>query len=312
MRRMMGGMVGAAGVALLAQAACAQAAGAQTAMSEAQWHARAAALRAAWAAHPAPAGTVTEPSLVAGRVATPVVNVGVAPGVPTVALTLDPGTVGISAIQIDMISPGGRKAVSVFYGLSDDLPQAARAVLPVQIVSPFAGTGFGLYSPPGAWSVAGVVLLPKDGGFIAYQGPQLSAVFPSPTVQVVNTGKPDVTPPTAGAGVILTPTVRLSSKFHAFAAALAVADNISGVQSVVLELTPPGAGAQNVFAESQLLAPVSRGNVVASLALPANAPTGTYTIAGISLCDAAENCVTVADPLAVAASFGTTTFEVTQ
>jgi hypothetical protein len=127
-------------------------------------------------------------------------------------------------------------------------------------------------------------------------------LFPSVTVAVTNNGTPDTTPPTASHGKILTPTVSLSGASPYFAASLTVADNLSGVASASISL----ASTNGVFgAGTQLLAPVSAGKVVAFADLSSTgvAP-GTYTVDGYTLCDAADNCASSADPAEAQKLFG--------
>ncbi len=253
---------------------------------------------------------MTAPSLRAGSILTPNINVTVAPGTPRIMLDIDPGNVGLSAIEIEMASPDNVQFVlsTAFQPPYPPVPKHEK--LTVQVSSPFANQGFGFYSEPGAWTLSEIVLVPKTGNPVSYSGSQLAALFPSIVINVTNPGTPDVTPPKIGHGKVLTPTVSLSSASPYFAARLKVSDSNSGVSNIYMSFNAPD-GSFGYGAYSTILSPVNKGSVIASMMFQPTAPTGTYTIASLSVCDVANNCAEETAPEDIQKTLGTTTFQVT-
>ena len=190
--------------------------------------------------------------------------------------------------------------------------ETATETVKFQIPSPnFGFGGFGLYAQPGAWTITGLQLMSKDGNSTNYFGSELTALFPGIVLTVVNSGTPDVTPPTFGKGKILTPTVSIGGSSPYFAARMAVADDLSGVANVLVVALAPGGNFPAVFASANVPLPIQHGHVIPYAMLPANAATGTYTIDSFGVCDAAGNCAGGSGAAAVKAEFGATTFQVT-
>jgi hypothetical protein len=271
---------------------------------------RAHALRTAWLASGRAVPASGEPYIVSGKVLTPAVNVQVAPGQATVSLVIAPGAVGVDDLQVGIVSPSGQHSVGTFFTQVPSYPVKAKFALPVRIVEPFGGAGLTLYSEPGAWTVNSLSITSEDGNTISYTAAEIATLFGNDTtIQVTNNASPDTTPPTYGKGKILTPTVSLSAA-PVFAVTVKVADAISGVQSVSLDIDPPGSTFPSVFASSVLDAPVQKGDVIAYTNLGASDPIGTYTIASFSVCDYAGNCVTDSTAAGIQKTFGATTFQV--
>lgn len=263
----------------------------------------------AFAAPPA-----TEPSLTGGSVLTATVNVAQPPGQAAVSLRLSAGSVGITEFGVTLTSPSGLHSINSFASLPNPPAEPAHQTVDLQIASPFANGGLGIYSEPGVWTVTKVLLLSKDNMFISYSGTQLTALFPSVNVNVINNGTPDIKPPQAGQGTILTPTVSLSGPKPYFAARLRVADAISGVANASISYAPQnGTFSSAGSAYAATLAPLKQGMLTLySPAFASTATTGTYSITGISACDYAQNCVNVTDPAQIAQQLGANTFQVTQ
>jgi len=273
----------------------------------------AAKLRAAWAASgPHPAVTIF-PSVVSGRVLTPTVDVQKAPGQPIVELTIASGLVKVSEISVTLSSPSGLHSITNPNVQVPTYPAAARQTLDILVQSPFANGGLGPYSESGPWKITNIMLTPETGDFISYDADQLALLFPSLTVHVTNADPADITPPIAGAGKILTPSVSLKAATPVFAVSLPVGDKLSGVMSVDILITPPGTTFPSLGAFAELSAPLHWGTVTASLQLdPQKQVPGTYTITGISLCDFASNCRQENAPAAIKKLLGATTFRVTK
>jgi hypothetical protein len=273
----------------------------------------AAKLRTAWAAsgpHPA---TVIFPSVVSGRILTPTVDVQKAPGQPIVQLTIESGLVGISNVSVTLSSPSGLHSITDPNVQVPSYPAAARRTIDILVQSPFANGGLGPYSESGPWKVTNVMLTPESGDFISYDADQLTVLFPSLTVHVTNANPADITPPITGAGKILTPSVSLKAAAPVFAVSLPVGDKLSGVMSVNILITPPGATFPSLGAFAELTAPLHWGAVTASVQLdPKRQVPGTYTITGIDVCDFAANCRQESSPAAIKKALGATTFRVTK
>jgi hypothetical protein len=273
-------------------------------------------LRARWAelaARGLTPATIVEPSLGASKILTPSINLGEAPGAPIVQLALNAGTVGYYALFASLISPSGSHEVGVGLEVPALPTNPEKRQFVVLLQSPFtSGEGFNIYSEAGVWTLQSINLSSNDGQLISYSGSQLASLFPGLTVNVVNKGTPDITPPKAGKGKILTPTVSLGSTAPYFAARLPVSDSNSGVQSVSLSIIPPGSNFPSNSAYSPLAAPVKAGDVTAYATFNASSPTGTYTISAFQVCDYAGNCLYKTSAADIEAAFGASSFEVTQ
>jgi hypothetical protein len=270
--------------------------------------AHAATLRAQWAARvargDAPAKT-TEPSVTAGSILTPNVDITVAPGEVGLELQLNSGTVGIADVIVQMAAPSGLHVVYTDYSFPQYPPTPRKRLLAVNI------GGFNLYAESGPWAIVDVALVSDDGTNIVYSGNQLAALFPSLIVNVTNPNPADITKPTFGMGKILTPTISLSAAAPYFAAKLAVADNLSGVGSLELGIVDPNGRELVPGARFALAAPILRGTLVPAAGISKNAPTGTYTIQNINVCDWAGNCLNDTNAADIQNAFGATTFQVT-
>ena len=259
------------------------------------------------------AHAATEPTLTAGRVLTPAINVTQAPGFPVVELTINTGTVGLSSLLVSVLSPSGQHSVSTSFVNPPVYPAPPKVLhLKVAIVSSFTNQGFGLYTEPGAWSVQSVTFFNKDSTLTNVSGTQLAALFANAsTIQVTNPASPDVTPPKIDNATILTPTVSLSATTPVAAIRIPAIDTGSGLTSAFVNLSLPGVFGGLGLAAS-LTAPADHADLIAYTPVAANTQTGTYTITSASVCDYAGNCAQLNTPSAIAAHFSTTTITVTK
>jgi hypothetical protein len=285
----------------------------QADMVRARLAARSAILRAEWAARTARGDVpakIVEPYLMGGTIVTPNINVTAAPGLPEVQLQLNAGNVGIDSVSATIVSPSGMKGIVTIYSLPDFPPEPHKQSLMLQLKPIFANLGFGLYSESGAWTLQSVSLSFKDDNSHDYTGQELASLFPSLIINVTNPNPADITPPAFGKGKILTRSISLGAASPYFAAKLAVADDVSGVANLNLQITPPNGG-QFDGPSAIPPAPVVNGTLVPAVGIPPGSPTGTYTITAISLCDVAGNCAFDANAADIKHAFGTTTFQVT-
>jgi hypothetical protein len=97
-----------------------------------------------------------------------------------------------------------------------------------------------LYAEPGTWSITKIYISDFAGYTTYSSGSKLLAVIARRTIDVINNGSPDFIRPTVSFGKLLTPKVSLSSPAPYFEAKLTVADDLSGVDSVLVSLQGPG------------------------------------------------------------------------
>ncbi len=274
----------------------------------------AAKLRTQWAARVAAGlapATVTEPSLTAGKILTPTVDVSKAPGVAAAQLTVDAGTVGIAYVGVGTTDPTGQRNFqnAGTAALPPFLPQPQSNTIDMQIAFGFGGLSGNLYVTPGTYRIYIAFVVSRDGTTIFYQGNQLTSLFNQVTYTVTNPGTPDTAPPKVGRGAILTPVISLSKPSPYFAARLTVADTLSGVSLASLGIS--NGGGTTYFPQSNFSYPSRRGT--ADIVLDASPFTvGTYTITSVTVCDVASNCLYKTAPADIQAIFPKTTFQVTQ
>ena len=276
---------------------------------------QAASLRAHWAelvARGKAPAKIVEPSVAGGKILTPKVNVTREPGVPEIQITVKSGTVGISGLQVTASPPSGSGSVIANISLPAYPPGQSTITVKSLIQSPFSSSALGLYAQPGVWSISQILLATEDGNFIIYGPAQIASLFSGgATFTLVNPNTPDITPPVAGLGTILTPSVSLSSSAPTAAAQLAATDDVSGVSNGEVTFTAPGDGFSQFSVFKAKDAPARSATLVMSDLLSSSLATGTYTISSFSICDYAGNCLFDSAPADIAKHFSSTTISVT-
>ena len=153
-----------------------------------------------------------------------------------------------------------------------------------------------LYARPGAWTISQLSIQDFAGRLVTYSGNELARIIPNPTFQVVNTGTPDILPPTVSAGKLLTPRVSLSSGTPFFGASFTVADNLSGVSEIFILLAGPRSNL-SVLASGFPPSPVLNGDIITGADMSSfKAGVGIWTMTVVQICDAATNCLFAATP----------------
>ena len=241
------------------------------------------------------------PAIDSGEILTTDLHVQTAPGSPAVNAKFTAAN-GISSIVFGFTSPSGR-VVDVGYSFQQK-PTPATGQIKVQP----AGFSLGLYAEPGVWTMTFASIEDNSDLVTYYMGSDLAALFPSLTMNVYNNNKPDFTPPTFSTGTIVTPTVDASESTAYFKATLKVADDVSGVSSIYIDIQATN-GFQG-FARANIPAPTKAGMVMASVNIAGGA-SGTWTITGIQIEDAAGNEADDFSAADIKKAFGTTTFTVT-
>ena len=241
------------------------------------------------------------PAIDSGEILSTDLHVQTAPGAPAVQAKFTAAN-GISSIIFGFTSPSG-KVIDVEYDYQQQ-PTPATGQIKVQTPeSPFS-----LYAQPGVWTMTFAGIEDNSQLLTYYMGSNLAALFPSLTMNVYNNNKPDFTPPTFSTGTIVTPTVDASGTTAYFKVSLKVADDVSGVSNIYIELQAPN-GFQT-FARANIPAPTKAGMVTASANIEGGA-AGTWNIIGIQIEDAAGNEAEDFTAADIMKAFGTTSFTVT-
>jgi hypothetical protein len=271
------------------------------AMAQARDRAAARALALARGASP----RLGAPEILSGKIESVVLNVAKAPAVPAFSITYKaPGA--IDTISFGFFSPNGQYYSGIFYFYA---PSERAGTLVVSEPD----YQLSLYAEPGVWTLAYVDIVDYDGSAAFYTTAELAALFPTPTMRVINPVAPDVVAPTALSAKILTPKVSAGGAFPWFEAVVVASDNLSGFDYIDLLLREPN-GDVGYPASAYSSAPARRGAIVVgeNLSDTTASGLGTWTITGYQACDLADNCVTDTNAADVKKLFGTVTFEVTK
>ena len=252
----------------------------------------------------ATAPTSAIPAIISGQILTPTITVTKPLTAPKISVTFSaPGL--LSEIDLEFNPPKSvGLAPSHLIQYFAAMPSAQSGTVVIQNPD----QAFGLYSEPGDWQLDNVQIDDNTGHSVSYDKAKLAKLFPSLSLRVVNTGPVDFRGPNIVSGQILTPTVSNTGSSTSFFANVSVTDNLSGAYDVSMLLIPP-AGAY-YYAYGSPAAPILSGTITAGANLP-SAPTGTWTIGQVTVCDAAQNCIYYGSPSLVKSLFGTTTFQVT-
>jgi hypothetical protein len=286
----------------------------QFALLRSQTEARAAQLRAAWIA----AGHAIPPSapvITSGKILTPTIKTTVAPAAPRFSVTFS-GSTRLSSVEAVFSSNSTAQELEVEYTTVEGTPSATSGTIvieqPGRPLSFFSPANFTLYSAAGTWTLSYLLIADTAGNTNVYNENQIATLFGGAnTITVTNPASPDTSAPLVSAGKILTPTVHIKSATPAFGAQLTVSDNLSGAFFSCVYIEPPGGTFSSCY-DNFSSAPILSGNLHTWDYIGSTGTTGTWTITGYEVCDAATNCLIVLNNAsAVKALFGTTTFTVT-
>jgi hypothetical protein len=248
---------------------------------------------------------VAPPAILSGSIVTPTVSVTTGAASPTFRFKFNaPGYYYEN--QVGFTGPSGQ---SIGFGYFIAPPGAEKTGT---ITFDGAGQPLSVYTQPGVWKLTYAEITDLAGNKTVYDtDDQLDALFPSRTLNIVNQGRFDITPPVVSSGKILTPTVSLSSANPFLGVALTATDDLSGIYFVVIYLNEPGgtaySGSDVLEAPTQMLA----GTIMGGALLTPGLPTGTWTITGYEVCDYTNNCLTQTNPSTLQQQLGTTSFTVT-
>jgi hypothetical protein len=286
----------------------------QFALLRSQAEARAAQLRAAWigAGHSIP---TSAPVITSGKILTPTIKTTVAPAAPKFSVTFN-GSTRLSSVEAVFSSKSTAQELEVEYSTPEGAlaPTSGTIVIqqPGRPISFFSPENFTLYSAPGTWTLSYLLIADTAGNTNVYDESQIATLFGGAnTITVTNPASPDTAAPIVSAGTILTPTVHIKSATPSFGAQLTVSDNLSGAFFSCVFIEAPGATTSSCY-DNFSPAPTLSGNLRTWDYIGSTGKTGTWTITGYEVCDAATNCLLVFNNAsAVQALFGTTTFTVT-
>ncbi len=247
----------------------------------------------------------TSPVITSGKILTPTINVQNAPATPKTQIQFKTFSADLAYVYVLYCSAESTQLFEIDYATADGAPVGDST--PLTIEPP--RNAFNLFSAPGAWTLYSIIIIDQAGNETAYDLQQISTIFPSTTINIVNAGTPDVTPPVILSGKILTPTVKLSGQHPAFGISLTISDDISGVGYANVYVSGPN----NLYqSPSSVPVAIKHGVVTAwdYLGPSSGAVPGTYRVETIQICDVAGNCVNRSDPSYLQSLFGTTTFSV--
>jgi hypothetical protein len=237
-----------------------------------------------------PSALAATPSIISGRIETPVVRILGNPGSPKIELRLRHGA---NTMQFNWNGPSGQVLPQYFYtqvGSGQQIYQSP----------PGQGGWFGLYAAAGTWTLASIYDCSiKDCTY--YSGDSLAALFPSLTIQVVNP-KSDTIPPSIMAATILTPTVTISGN-ATVQLALTLQDNLSGVSYAGITF---GTGDKTSFSVGNSTTyPVVKSAIYQMLASCncAKMQPGVYPASQVLVQDSAGNKTTITDLATISALF---------
>jgi hypothetical protein len=252
---------------------------------------------------PVLAAPQTAPTITAGTVVSPSLNVITPPAAPTVQFRFSAPSGFIYAI-FDFTSPHGQTLEAVY----TQYRQKAKGDITFQDF----GSPLGLYSEAGTWTLTSAEIYAGVGVETTYDQAQLQAIFTNLAVNVINTGTQDYTPPTVTAGKILTRIVHagLPGPKSYFRANLTVQDDVSGVNSVTMFVEPKQANGPLFDSTIQLPAPVLSGTAVSYIELYYGGPLveGPFAIVGYGATDYAGNSFLDESRADIKALFGTPFF----
>lgn len=231
-----------------------------------------------------------QPVLIGGSISEPFVKVRVPPASPVVRLEVN-GPVDLATLH--WTGPSGEGFDSSFD--TDGLPSntgkiALQAYLAANPSGALAGTPFTAYSEAGTWTLGAVTLCVRTPTLScnSYIGAQLTPLFTSTSIKVVNPDTPDFQPPTVTGATIRTPVISIS-KGPAILIDFNAQDNASGVGNAFIQANQNGGGGQIMLFSPGPTSPTLAHLYTVTAPVPETTPAGTYTISLVEVQDAAGN-----------------------
>jgi hypothetical protein len=228
----------------------------------------------------ASAADTTPPSMTSLELLTPVdMNVISAPAAMAVRVGITDDSSGLSQAYVDWVSPSGQQAVYRYEYAETPLKTGTIDVQTPQLT---------LFAEPGTWTLTYISLCDRVGRCRDYSGSALDPFLSPRTVNVVNTRRPDVTKPTASAGVVMTPTISLASSTRRVRVRVRFDDDISGVRSSFVCVRSPSLA--QAFCLTGDYSYASRGaNQYVEGQFSSSAETGNWTIYQLNVNDVPGN-----------------------
>jgi hypothetical protein len=265
------------------------------------------AAEAAVLLHPttqAPAGGSGYPRVSAGEIVSPTLNVATAPGLaPEIEIWFH-APAGLLYTIATFTSPHGQTLDSPYYYAGYKPP--THSSLTFQASQP---SGARLYAEPGLWTLTSLEIVDLKYQATTYSAKKLAKLFPETTINVINNGAPDFTPPTISAGEILTHRVNLANPNAAFKANLSATDAGSGVATPIIVVNTSKTQ-QYAYQASQVLPLPSNGGTF-DITIPSlvfAAFPGEWYVVAYGATDVAGNMFFEDRPEKVKAAFGDVRF----
>jgi hypothetical protein len=272
-------------------------------LAAARAQAHAAELHATYLASGHRNARTTAPAITGGAVTNATLTVGEAGQYPSIAFSYQTDTPGLNSVYFTFTSPNGEAFYSATFG---------EPAYTTSGTASFANLGTpGLWSQPGAWTLASVTILDNDGASTTYDAKQVAKLFTGVSYTVVNNGLVDGTPPHLKGGKLVNATVSLSDKYPQLKVRLAATDAGSGLQIGYVIISPPG-NPYAFYEDVPLPLPVAKADIQAYTVFSPYDQTGTWNIVGYAVCDFAYNCTGSTAQSDVIKLLGTDTFTVTQ
>ena len=241
------------------------------------------------------------PSIISGKVLTGRLLTASIPGVPRAQVTFDAPN-RLSSLGLVFTYPTGQFQMSSYSPAS---PGEKSGTTLIEEGQP----SWGVYAASGEWTLTSAYITDEQGIQTYYTGDRLAALFPQLKLTVLNTISPDNTPPTVTAGEILTPVVHAARPNPVFKVKMSVADDLSGVATIVLFIRDPS-GTIYVSEDTYPASPVKNGTLLVKNDFFGSPSPGTWTIYSYQVCDVPNNCVMVDNPADIGKLFGSNTFTV--
>jgi hypothetical protein len=228
------------------------------------------------------ASDTTKPSVLTLAITSPAdVDVINAPATFAVHMDISDDSSGIKYANALWRSPSGKQHLEV-YDYTEGPIKSGSMDLDTAPLS--------LYQEPGTWNLERISLCDRAFNCRDYTGSTLTALLSPHTRNVINTRRPDVTPPTASNGLVLTPTVSLASTSAHPRVRLRLDDDIAGVPDATVCMNSPSGTQSLCMFATWTFAPRGSNQYVEGTFYAGPAwETGNWKVTGVNIHDVPGN-----------------------
>ncbi|MDH5324873.1 MAG: Ig-like domain-containing protein [Gammaproteobacteria bacterium] len=213
------------------------------------------------------------PVLISLTVLSPIVYPGTADDKMMLNLDVSDNSSGISSARVDFISASGT-IVTASTTLSNPTTTA--------VLTLSTGT-LSQHLEQGQWSVLSVMLVDAAGNSVQYQQTDLNT-----TLQVTNPLS-DTLAPTVSYFSVVTKNVTAGSGSAVMSFALSVADDISGISKVRVDITGPSGQVMSAWGDFSSSQPLQSDTIISTSPLSTMLELGTWNITAVEIQDDAGN-----------------------